>query len=65
MNNIELVITELRKEPKSEGRDNVLDDFRGVCLHCCTEDTIQEMEEKLERLLKYYGYSELVELLHK
>jgi hypothetical protein len=61
MNKIEKALSELRKEPQSENRDNVLDQFRGVCLCCCDELVLEEMKLKLHRSLMYYGFNKIAE----
>lgn len=61
MNNIENALSELRKEPQSENRDNVLEQFNGMCLHCLDVENIPALKQQLLKSMKYYGFSEIAE----
>ncbi len=63
MNEIELALSALRKEPDTEARNNALEPFAGICLHCCTEEALLDIKGRLFNYLSFYGFSKIAEIL--
>lgn len=63
MNDLESALASLRKEPDTEAKSNVLEQFTGTCIHCYSEIALIEAKERLLRYLVYYKFNDIAEML--